>query len=142
MSTLLSNLQQKSDAQKVVLAMVSAVFVSALLFVTWGYNFAHSGKINNLASSAVGVTEVVESANLSENFSSVISQLKTLSGVTDEQIVEEVDSTDTQDSVGAQHINVFANPDTFSDTEPRATPAYGEGTGDIPKPAPIKSEFN
>ncbi len=127
MTTLLTNLQQKSDQEKAVLATVAAVLITSLLFVTWGYNFAHSGKINNLASSAVGVAGAVESANLGENFSNALEQLKALGGIADEQIVGEVESAETQDSVGAKHINVFANPDAFSDT----VPSYGENVGDI-----------
>lgn len=127
MTTLLTNLKQKSDKEKAVLATVVAVLITGLLFVTWGYNFAHTGKINNLASSAVGMADAVESANLVENFSNAFEQLKALGGMADGQIVEEVEGTDIQDSVGVKHINVFTNPDAFSDT----APSYGENRADV-----------
>ncbi len=107
MSTLLVNLQSKSDKEKAVLAMFAAITITVLLFVAWGYNFAHSGKINNLASSAVGAANAVEEAKLGETFTNAIEQLKVIGGATDTITAPESEMQNTEDSVGAKHINVF-----------------------------------
>jgi len=107
MSTLLVSLQSKSDQEKAVLATLAAVAITGILFITWGYNFAHSGKINNLASSAVGAASAVEEARLGETFTKAVEQLKAIGGAADTITAQEPEVQNTEDSVGAKHINVF-----------------------------------
>jgi len=107
MNTALTNLQSKSDQEKAVLATLTAVAITVLLFLGWGYNFAHSGKINNLASSAVGVASAVEEARLSETFTKAVDQLRAIGGTEETDTVTEPEAQNTEDSVGAKHINVF-----------------------------------
>ncbi len=122
---MIEGLQQKTEQEKIVLATAAAISVTVILFGIWGYNFAHSGKLNNLASSATGVASVVEQANLRENFDSALEQLQSLDfgDITNTQEQQ-------QESVGTKHMNVFANPDTPTDSTTN-TKQYGENSGDV-----------
>jgi hypothetical protein len=118
MTKIIKKLQNKSDGEKTAIAMASSVLVTGMLFTVWGYNFAHSGKINNLASSAAGVAGAVEEAKLSENFNNVITQFKAL-GVVDDSVEKDDALPDTLNTLeqggagqaaaaaGAKHLNVF-----------------------------------
>ena len=120
MNITLTNLQSKSDQEKTALAIVASVAITVLLFIGWGYNFAHSGKISNLASSAAGVAGMVDEAKLGETFNTALEQLKDIGTIADTKIESKQNikaKTNTevsteQNSVGAKHINVFNNTST------------------------------
>ncbi len=130
MSKIVTNLKQKTEQEKVVLAVITAVIVTVFLFVTWGYNFAHSGKINNLASSAASVADTVDDMQIKENFNSALKQFDQIKNVGNTSGTVGTDGTDkinTGSGVGSQYINVFANPDGATGSSPE----YGENKADV-----------
>ncbi len=130
MHAILKNLQHKTDAQKSALAVFCAIFVTVFLFIVWGYNFAHSGKLNNIANSAVGVASAIESANVSESISATLNQLERITGpVLSNGVAENMN--ENQDSVGIRHMNVFVNASDATVKPEEVKQRYGENAGDI-----------
>jgi len=128
MSTI-NKLQQKTEQEKVVFAAMAAIAVVVILFGIWGYNFAHSGKINILANSASGVASAVERSNIGESFGNALEQLKSLD-VGDVTSGQAAGMDAQQDSVGTKHMNVFANPDTATGGT-TSTEQYGKNSADV-----------
>jgi len=127
MNTTLTNLQSKTDQEKAVLATLTAISITVLLFLGWGYNFAHSGKIGNLASSAAGAASAVEGAKLDETFNTAIEQFKAIGNAVDisKEVGSVIETKEAEDSVGAKHINVFNTTGTDQVQQ------YGENVGDV-----------
>jgi len=113
MNDIITNLQNKSDQEKSVVAIVVAVFVTVTLFGAWGYNFANSGNISNLASSATGVASAVESLSIGESFDKALEQIKSASSMVPVSQKESESQAEQKNSVGNRYINVFANPDAM-----------------------------
>ena len=126
---MIERLQSKSDTQKAFYAMASAAVVVALLFGMWGYNFAHSGKISNIASGAAGVVQTVEDSNISENFKGAMAQLQQISDLAVGRDVtpEGVSTSTSEQSAGAKHKNVFVDPASTVELEQD----YGANTADV-----------
>ncbi|MCD5384626.1 MAG: hypothetical protein LRZ97_01780 [Candidatus Pacebacteria bacterium] len=127
MQHIIDKLQKKSDAQKAFYALTISVLVTALLFSVWGYNFAHSGNINNIASGAASVVQKVDEANINENFNKALEQFKQLNN----QVIDTVQSpNDAQvdSGAGARHMNVFENP---ANTQQITEEEYGENPADV-----------
>ena len=129
----LEKLQNKSEEQKAFIAVVVAVVVTATLFLGWGYNFAHSNNVSNLASSASGVAQVVENANIAENMSDIVNKFKEIGFLDDASQGKKEDTvadTQPEGSVSRRHINVFATP-FATPNEPQQIQNYGENAGDV-----------
>jgi len=128
----LTKLQQKSDAEKTVIAFTIAISVTTLLFLGWGYNFAHSGKIRNLANSVSSVADVVGQAKRDSKITTTITQFSDITSLTATQNTHDADTvSDTErihnnatDSVGAQYVNVFQEPES-------GLQHYGDNPGDV-----------
>ena len=135
MQTTIQKLQKKSEAEKVAIALFSAITITAVLFIGWGYNFAHSGKVSNLASGAAGVATVVEDSRIQESFNDALAEFKKLNIFNDATEQSETSNTekDIKESVSRKHINVFATQEAFENGN-QATPLqqnYGENGGDV-----------
>ncbi len=120
MQKIIEKLRNKKQEQRAFMAMTMAVVVTMFIFSLWSYNFAHSGNIKNLASSAVGVSEVVNDINIKENVDGVVSQFKDLKGTIDdvnnlEKIKAGLKDSGSKSSVGGKYVNVFVNGESKND---------------------------
>ena len=129
----LEKLQNKSEAQKTMIAFGAAGVVTLFLFVVWGYNFAYSGKVNNLANSIISVSSVVENIKTKEGITTTLSQMKNMQQALQKQITQQGETPPAQgegnlkNSISKTYMNVFASPETQLNSEQR----YGENSADI-----------